>query len=222
MKNSILLVALGLILLTGCSKDDSVVQIEEQIEEQKTNTVYVLNQINETATWETMVLDENQGRTDQPGPTTMTAHTEGFYKSLSRDGMTITWTGSQNENGTIGIAEIKQTTPNFSIHFNLKTECVTVHGNQAVYGGRITQVREISGNGPQIGEGWYFYFKVIDNNHERSVPLDKIANRTIFASPMAPTLCNVYSPNNFIWSSQGYATVVTPGFVVVGNLSPGL
>ena len=199
----------GLILLTGCSKDDSV----EQIEEQTVDHVYVLNQFNETSTWETMVLDESLERTDLPNDN---AHTDGYYMPTNRNGMTITWSGTQNQNGTYGRAEFKQITPNFSLHFNLETECVTVYGNEAVYGGRITQVREISGNAPPIGVGWYFYFKVIDNIHER-VPLDKIANKTIFATPRAPILCNAYSPNNFIWSRLGYSDVVRPGFVVVNN-----
>ena len=41
MKNLILSMTAGLILLTGCSKDDSV----EQIEEQTVDHVYVLNHL---------------------------------------------------------------------------------------------------------------------------------------------------------------------------------
>jgi hypothetical protein len=94
----------------------------------------------------------------------------------------------------------------------METECVTVQGNQAVYGGTITHVRSLTGNAPSIGVGWRFYFKVTDSER-----FDQIANTTIFASPMSPSLCNVYLPNNPMWSSQGNTNVIAPGFVVVNH-----
>ena len=49
--------------------------------------------------------------------------------------------------------------------------------------------------------------------------MDQIANCTMFASPMSPSLCNAYLPNNQIWSSEGYADVISPGFVVVKHMT---
>lgn len=209
MKNSILLIALGLILLTGCSKDDSI----ELIEEQTTNSVYVLYQLNEIASWETIVLDEFQRTVYIQHP--ITAHTDGYYRPTSRDGMSLTWSGTQHRDGyRKGSAEFKQSTPNFILHFSMETECVTVEGNEAVYGGIITQVKATNGNSPNISAGWRFYFKVIDSGQGSTVTYDQIANITMFASPMSPSLCG-FLPNYHIWSSQGYSDVIDPGYVVV-------
>lgn len=212
MKKLTLLFALGLILLIGCTKDDSL----KQSELQTIDSVYVLNQLDGSSTWETMLIDELQNsavRTYSKNDGD-NAHTHGYYVPGSRDAMTITWSGTQNINGAYGSASIQQSTPHFSFHLVLETECVMVDGDQAVYGGTITQIKALSGNSPPIGVGWRFYFKVTD--YER---FDQIANCTIFASPMSPSLCNAYLPNNQIWSSQGYTEVMPPGYVVVKNIS---
>ena len=210
MKNLTILFALGLILLTGCTKDESY----EQIEEQTIDYVYVLNNSDGSFNQEAMQKDERQKPTAITYSTNdgVNAHTDGYYTPSSRDAMTITWSGSQNGYRTSGSTEIKQSTPNFSFHFVLETECVTVDGNQAVYGGTITQIRTLTGNAPPIGVGWRFYFKVTDSEH-----FDQIANTTIFASPRSMSLCNVYLPNNQMWSSQGNTNVIAPGFVVVNH-----
>jgi hypothetical protein len=210
MKNLTLLFALGLTLLTSCSKDDSL----EQTELQTIDSVYVLNQFEGSTTWESMQIDELQNSANLAYSIIDgdNAHTDGYYVPSSRDAMTITWSGTQTRNGTRGGAEIRQATPNFSFHFVLETECVTVDGNQAVYGGTITQVKSLSGNAPPIGVGWRFYFKVTDSEN-----IDQIANTTIFASPRSISLCNVYLPNNRMWRSQGNTNVIAPGFVEVTN-----
>ena len=208
MKNLILPIALAVILLTACSKEEFV----EQIEEQNIDSVYVLNQFNGAATWDTMLVDEMQR-----GTMHITAHTDGYYQPNTQNGMTITWSGTQFESGSSkGEAELKQTTPNFSFHFYLETECVTVQGNEAVYGGTITKVGKLSGNTPAIGIGWHFYFKVIDNGIGDSSAFDQIANKTIFASPLSPSLCDNL-PDSHIWSSEGYEDVFLPGYVFVST-----
>jgi hypothetical protein len=82
-------------------------------------------------------------------------------------------------------------------------------------------VRSLTGNAPSIGVGWRFYFKVVDNGTGGVpggiIPNDQISNKTIFASPMSPSLCNAYLPNNQMWSSQGNTDVLAPGFVVVNH-----
>jgi|TARA_R110002110_G_scaffold175760_5_gene379484 hypothetical protein len=212
MKNLTLLFALGLILVSGCTKDESY----KQIEEQTINSVYVLNQLEGAFTWETMLIDELQDSTKRTYSIIdgENAHTDGYYVPSSRDAMTITWSGTQTTNGARGSAEIRQTTPNFSLLFVLETECVTVDGNQAVYGGTITEIKALTGNAPPIGMGWRFYFKVIDSQR-----MDQIANCTMFASPMSPSLCNAFLPTNLTWSTQGYSEVLSPGFVEVKYLS---
>ena len=218
MKKLLFTIALATILLTSCSKDDSL----EQTELQTMDSVYVLNQFNDSATWETQVLDNSQNAAnfayEDPNISYRT-NTTGFYNPSSRNGMTLQWDGTSTIQGFQGRAVFKQTTPNFSLHFNMETECITVDGNMAVYGGIVTQVIELSGDAPIIGVGWHFYFKVIDSNSDESVNHDQIANKTIFASPSSPSLCNAYLPNHIIWSSQGYTDVIEPGFVIVEQLN---
>jgi len=138
MKNLTLLFAIGLTLFTSCTKEESY----EPIEEQTIDSVYVLNQFEGSSTWESMLIDELQNTAARTYSINDgdNAHTDGYYVPSSRDAMTITWSGTQTSNGARGGAGIIQATPNFSFHFVMETECVTVQGNQAVYGGTITQV----------------------------------------------------------------------------------
>ena len=223
MKNSIFLIAIGLILLTGCSKEESF----EPTEEQTIDTVYVLKQIDGTITMETISLDGQTGvdytyKKDYPKEK---GFTNGLYKSTSRDTNVITWSGFTDETGNYGNAELQMSTPSYSLHLMLVTECVRVEGNAAVYGGIITRVVQSSGNAPPFGENWRFYFKVVDNEHGNGldyeqladINYDQISNTRIFASPRSMSLCDIYLPGNRIWSSQGYQEVRKPGFVEVSE-----
>ena len=215
MKNLILPIAIGLVLFTSCSKDESL----EQIETQDINYVHVLNQNNETSFWETKIIDNTQigaKYEDEPNLTYQN-YTEGLYMSAPQNGMTLQWRGSNNDNGAHGMAEFKQIAPWVNLHFKMETECITVVGNEAVYGGNISEVIALLGEAPDIGVGWRFYFKVTDNDQGGFAPYDQISNVTIFASPRSISLCNVYLPNDNIWSTQGYTDVTKPGFVVMSS-----
>lgn len=213
MKNLFLPIALATILLTSCSKDDST----ELIEEQNIQSVIVLNQYNGNSFWDSKEINVPERSTNNSND--ISANTNGHYMPTDRDEMTITWTGNQDENGARGSAELKQESPNSSFHFELETECVTVMGNEAVYGGVITKIKSLGGNTPNITVGWRFYFKVIDGHmgNDQNIPYDQIANTTIFASPMSPTLCDVFLSDNFTFSIQEYTVVTEPGFVEVSN-----
>ena len=226
MKKSILLIGLGLILLTGCSKDDSIEQINEQaieqINEQTTDVVYVTRQLDGNTIWETMEIDIDDinpysDTTDPRGY----GFTTGLYKPLNTYPLLIKWTGTKDENGYSGSAEIRMTTPSYSFHFIMETECVTVIDNVAMYGGLITQVVEKTSNLPidplPFGINWRFYFKVIDNEVSRHSNVDKISSLRIFAPPRSKSLCNVYPPNHRVWDYKGYDDIHEPGFVVVNE-----
>jgi hypothetical protein len=215
MKKSVLLITLGLILLTGCSKDDSA----QQIEEQSSDYVFVLNQFEESSTWKTMEIDviDNTFPYSTTPDTKGYGFTSGLYNPPNRNPLLITWNGTNDKSGYSGSAEIRMSTPSYSFHFIMETECVTVIDNVAMYGGLITHVVRVSGNPPPFGMNWRFYFKVIDNANGGPSSIDKISSMRIFASPRSTSLCNVYPPNHPIWSSQGYQEVHEPGFVVVKN-----
>jgi hypothetical protein len=213
MKNLIIPIALGIFLFTSCSKDESF----EQTEDQTTHSVYVLKQNNQTTSWETISLENVQENTSSAIPVQVSTsnHTEGQFTSSTRDLFSITWSGTQSNGRTSGSAVIEQTTPSSSFKFIMETECVTVDGDNAVYGGIITEVITRSGDTPQIGINWRFYFKVIDNGRGSSTVFDQISNTRLFTSPRSQSLCNVYLPNDPIWSSQGYENVLQPGYVDV-------
>jgi hypothetical protein len=145
------------------------------------------------------------------------AQTAGHYESSTIRARTIlSWSGSQSNGSARGSAEIKMTGLDYSFKFAMETECVTVNGNEAVYGGIITEITALSGKPPYFEIGWRFYFKVVD--YQRGAhQFDKISNMMIFASPMSPPICGVSGPSNQIWSSQGYSEVQRPGFVEVSN-----
>ena len=215
MKNLTLLFAIGLILLTGCSKDETFEQVEEQTID---TTVLVLEKVDGKYIWEAMPINELQKGTalkyDKVDGTS--AHTNGYYESTNRDNTIISWSGTQTYGGVRGSAEVKMTAPDYSFQFAMETECVTVNGNEAVYGGVITEIRGLSGKPPVFDLGWRFYFKVVDfqrGGHQ----FDKIANMMIFASPMSPSICGSSGPSNHIWASQGYSEVQRPGFVEVSK-----
>ncbi len=230
MKNSLLLLlAIGLISLTGCHKDDSL----EQIELQKTipdpkwvctkSPIYSLGQAYGETTWNAISFDNwNSNYLDgaEKSPINLDGirnNTKGYYQPPSYNGMIIKWIGIESESGTRGVAELIQSSPNINFHFTLETECIVVNGNEAVYGGTITKVKELSGNGPNIEIGWRFYFKVIDNGSGEQAPFDQISNTTIFTSPSAPSLCGPSIPFNSMWNTNGYSNVLSPGFVLINN-----
>lgn len=216
MKNSILLIALGSLILTSCSKDESF----EQTEEQTLDSIYISKQNNGSTNWERTPMNALHTGTDF----TYTAYdnneigeTNGVFVSTSRDANTITWTGFQDETGAYGNAEVLISSPSYTLRLQMITECVTVKGKEAVYGGIITQVTESSGNPPPFNVNWRFYFNVVDSGQNRGVSYDQISHTRIFASPRSQSLCNVYLPGDRIWSSQGYENVHQPGFVEVTN-----
>lgn len=212
MKNLILTMTAGLILLTGCSKDESFETTQEQIND----LVYVLEQNGNTSNFKTITLEgANLTLTTEDDGY---GETYGLYAPNTRDPRLLSWSGFTDETGTYGTAEYHFSLPAYTLHFVMQAECIVVEGNKAMYGGIITEVIERSGNAPEIAENWRFYFKVIDNEQGSRHIYDQISNTMIFASPMSPSLCNAYPPGHRIWSSEGYQDVREPGFVEVSEV----
>lgn len=212
MKNLIFILAVGSLLLTSCSKEESF----EENNEQMNDPVYVLEQNQNSSKFSTLTLDGTH-LTLTTKDTRSLGSTSGLYAPFTNNPISLSWTGFQDETGSFGNAEFRQEAPNYVMHFTMQTECVVVDGNQALYGGIITEVRALSGDVPPIDVNWRFYFQVTDNEIGSSIGADRISSTTIFASPRSKSLCTVYPPKHRIWS-EGYSEVHEPGFVEVREI----
>lgn len=215
MKNLIVTMTAGLILLTGCSKDESF----ETTEEQTANSIYVLEQNNGQAMFRTIAIEPFQSGENFTTTTDNSefGHTSGLFAPTNRDAVILSWSANRDETGTYGNAELQMSGPNYSMHIVMETECITVDGDTAMYGAIITEVVELSGNTPPLTASWRFYFQVKDNEQGIGLGFDQISGKWIFASPRSQSLCAVYPPKHPIWSSNGYENVMNPGFVEVSN-----
>ena len=212
MKNLFLTMTAGLILLTGCSKEESF----ETTPEQTNDLVYVLEQNGNTSNFKTITLEgANLTLTTEDDGY---GETYGLYAPNTRDQRLLSWSGFTYETGTYGTAEYHFSLPAYTLHFVMQAECIVVEGNKAMYGGIVTEVIERSGNAPEIAVNWRLYFQVTDIEDSPSRGFDQISNTMIFASPRSPSLCNAYPPGHRIWSSQGYQDVREPGFVEVSEV----
>ena len=164
MKKSILKIAVGFLILTGCTTDETI----ESMEELTANSMYVLERNTNQTTFKSIDLDNSQRSAntldflvneDEFG------HTSGLFIPFKNNGTVLSWSANKDETGTYGTAELQLATRMYNMHIMMETECITIEGNAAVYGGIITQVVELNGNAPLITEMWRFYFKVKDINN---------------------------------------------------------
>ncbi|NNE03189.1 MAG: hypothetical protein HKN52_08480 [Eudoraea sp.] len=213
MKNVFLTITAGFILLAGCSIDESF----EPIDEQSTDSIYLLDHSTEQNSFSILEIDNfvsDVNYTSKPIINEF-GHTSGLYEPMMQDPVSLSWLGNCDGTGTYGAAELEIRKPSYTIYVLMETECVTIDGNKAMYGGTITEVMELSGNTPDLTAMWRFYFQVIDNDKNSNNGIDQISNIWIFASPRSASLCSVYAPEHRIWSSKGHANVLPPGFVEV-------
>ena len=207
---TILVAIVGLLFITGCSKEETI----KQQDPQSSNIMYTLEPQAEDALFKAIKVDQFLGN---PTPVTITptfGYTAGLYQPNHRDPIMLTWLGDTNNATGYGTAELYISNPAYTMHLLMESECITAQDNKVMYGAIVTEVLELSGNAPSITEMWRLYFQVEDNSHVRSRE-DKISNKWIFASPRSQSLCNIYPPNHSIWSSNGTNDVVAPGYVQV-------
>lgn len=185
--------SVALLFLAGCSKENA----DTQIEEQSADLVWVYNFEGKLLTKETPPLNglpsvadatNNRGNGNS-------AHTHGDFPG-------VVFSGTENNGGAHGSA----TASLGPFTFTLETECVMVEGNEAVYGGTIT---ERDGPPPPPGApfniGDHVYFKVFDNGQGNNADPDQFHGLTKFS---ASSLCGVATP-----SAPGFwpPTIVIPG-----------
>lgn len=175
MKKLTFLLAFLIALFTGCEKSDLTTTENQSVESEGIST-YVLTFDGNVPQWEAIILsaeaiNSNYGTLKQGN----SAHTHGDFHGY---GGTISFSGTQNNGGTHGSAEIQISGLSGNLHIKLETASVVLageDGNEAVYGGLVTEVIEntIPQPPPRPGApppacdrfelGTYVYFAVIDN-----------------------------------------------------------
>ena len=184
----------GLILVTGCSKEGT----SDQIEQQETQTDYVLKQSNGAFVWEAIEVDLPMDNATTAGNHARgeSAHAHGDYTGFGGS-TTISFSGTENNGGAHGSAEVWQAGGPFEAHFAMETTSMVVDGNYAIYGGVITEVFVNTFPPPPPpppcptfpncpppppcnpnSVGNYIYFTVYDNGQGNNAPADQYLGLT--------------------------------------------
>lgn len=188
MKKTILSLSIGLLLIVGCSTEST----DTQIEQQKDELVNVHHFDGDNFVWEAISLDEMKSNQSKSGTATTLSkrgnrvHAHGDFHGF---GGTISFSGTQNNGGAHGSAEIEISSggpfgPGGTAHIILETTSVVmvnVAGEEgAIYGGIVTEVIENTISSPpgQCGYnlGAYVYFLVKDNGQGNNAPVDQYRN----------------------------------------------
>lgn len=167
--------SISLIVLTGCSKEDS----NEQIVETTSDLVWVYSLDGTLLTQETASTNVLPGRSNNGN----SAHAHGDFPGVE-------FSGTENNGGAHGSATVSLGPWTFT----LETECVMVEGNEAVYGGTITErTGPPSPPGAPFNIGDHAYFKVFDNGQGNNADPDQFYGSIKFSSA---SQCGVYTPSN--------------------------
>lgn len=200
----------GIILIAAsCSEDESA----EQIEQQTADVVFTYKADGANATWETnfngetIVYTSNAITAPSRANNGESGHTHGDFPGVS-------FSGTQNNGGTHGSATVQLGPSNWT----LETECVMIEGNEAVYGGIITEAI----NPPPFGTmkvGDYCYFKVFDNGQGSNADPDQFHGFIRFSGT---SQYGVYTPSSAAWPPFFYGIpmivdVEEPGSIKVNN-----
>ena len=163
--------SIGLIVFTGCSKDDA----NEQNVQESINSTYVLNVTNGSATWESVSTDEQLSNVGT-SPTNR-SNRLGVLGRIEGFGLPTTFSGRLNNGIVDGSGLLQLAGPGGSAaRFALETTSVVSIGDgEVVYGGLITNVIENTIPPPPpcptfpncppapFEAGSYVYFTVKDN-----------------------------------------------------------
>jgi hypothetical protein len=209
------------LLFTSCEKELSNSDSNILALDNTENAVY---QINASGEFELIQISEDMLEQTKTGSISTrsngnSAHTHGDF-SWEAAGITLEWSGTENNGGPHGSATFQQVMnlpfPPFSanLQLTLETECVTVIDNEAVYGGLITEAVDnpFPPGGP-FDVGNHVFFKVIDNGQGNNAPADQYATGIFIVPSFVTTACDIFTPDAPYWGST--LDVVSPGKVKV-------
>ncbi len=202
---------LALVILFGCAKEETTTAIadNQQVDE---SSVYVLNASGDSPTWEVISLDELPSTQSSSGSATNrdnngnSVHTHG---SLGPNSQPFVWSGTENNGGPHGSAYLEFGPGQIT----MVTECIRVEGNEAVYGGTITEF--VNPFGP-FDVGWHIYIKVIDNGQGNNAPPDQ-ANGVYALMDPSSSGCDIFTPSHPVYNIFPDYEIQEPGKVKVNN-----
>jgi hypothetical protein len=213
MNKLIPLMALALLILVGCAKEETtpIVADDQQVDE---TSFYAFYYEGDNPVWERMTFDEqsdNNTSLDDGGARDNNGNSGHMHGSFN----SVEFSATENNGGTHGGATLSLGPWTFSSD----TECVMVDDNEAVYGGLVTE-RTGPPSGPPIGPGWHVYFKVIDNGQGNNDPADQFFTAISFTPPPA-SQCGIWTPGSAKWNELPpfflYLDIPEPGSVKVNN-----
>jgi len=230
MKRLTFLLAFALIFFYGCNKQETNPAADNQQVGTSGASTWILNLEGETPVWEFITISDQH---INPGSATLkqgnSAHAHGNITGFGGPGYT-TFSGTQNNGGAHGSAEIQFSAQGGNLHIKLETASVVVlgdDGNEAIYGGLITEVIENTipqpppppppppppgGNPPpppppppacdKFELGTYVYIVVKDNGQGNNAPLDEYR-------PFIYSTCDALSDGGkfFPWFLFGWVDV---------------
>lgn len=186
MKKLLTLSTLLLALMFGCAKEETTPTDVDYQQVEEPGSMWIMNNDSDSPTWEVISLDKLPSNSSSSVTTrSNSAHAHGNYTGFG-GGTTISFSGTENNGGAHGSAEVHQVYGSFEAHYLLETTSMVVDGNYAIYGGIITEVIVNTFPSPPPpppgapappcnpnSVGNYVYFTVYDNGQGNNAPADQ-------------------------------------------------
>ncbi|HLF64070.1 MAG TPA: hypothetical protein VI603_09965 [Saprospiraceae bacterium] len=208
MKSSIGFSALLLVLVFGCTKDQSITSPAPDDQIQKPSDMYAISFSGnpqypvKTISWEEIQKAGNtsSGKVQlRSSSSSVNGHFSPIANPNDPDDLVIvSLSGVLNNGGVHGHARIKSSFLDFSVN----TECLLFDGNEVVYGGVITQVfyvdpAFIAVFGDIIVPDAHIALKMKDNGEGQNAPADQTTEYFI-VGPFP--LCDAFPPESDFWT----------------------
>ena len=106
-----------------------------------------------------------------------------------QSGSSLSFSAMENNGGVHGQSHFNGAGNLIKAHFD--SDCIVVVGNQAYFGGEITQWEVVEGTLPEEwGLGWSIYFAVEDNGEGNNSDPDELGDNFFVAPPDDPPACD--------------------------------